>query len=310
MSVKELELMRMAWPVCLLIATITAAASSAESPVPEGAALEKLGQGYKWPEGPAVSPAGVVYFSDTADAIIYRFDQQQEKVVVAERDTGGANGLMFDQAGRLYRCEGSDHTLTRGQPKSGQIKTLVDQYQGHGLNGPNDLVLDQHGGVYFTDPRYGNRDNQPMDTEAVYYWHPESGCQRVIDSLTRPNGIGLSPDGETLYVADAPKGLIVAFDVTGPGEVTNKRNFARLSGDDPTADGMTIDQKGRVYQAGTGGVSVFDSTGKPIVQIHTPQFAANCTLGENVLYITATDAFYRIPVKAKPLPLKAANTSD
>ena len=85
----------------------------------------------------------------------------------------------------------------------GKVTALVDKYDDKPLNSLNDLWIDSKGGIYFTDPRYGNRDNLPQDGEHVYYLVPDrQKVMRVIDDMVRPNGLIGTPDGKKLYVTD------------------------------------------------------------------------------------------------------------
>jgi gluconolactonase len=174
---------------------------------------------------------------------------------------------------------------------------------GRRLNSPNDLVIDSQGGVYFTDPRYGKRDDMEITTEGVYYVCPAGEVSRIIDHLQRPNGIILSPAGKTLYVADHAAKRIFAYQVISPGRLGEGRVFASL---DPQhkggPDGMTIDAQGRVYAAGQGAIWVWDSKGRLVEQIRVPEDPSNVTFGgpdNSTLYITARTSLYRVNVNAK-----------
>jgi len=297
--------MRHAWVFALVLAMgLMASPVVGESVVPDGAEPTRLGQGYGWAEGPAVGPNGAVYFTDVRESRIHRYEPGSDSLTVYRKDTGGGNGLAFDEQGRLYVCEGDRRRVTRSQPGAEKVEVLAARYEGNRLNSPNDLVIDEAGGVYFTDPRYGDRQDMEMEVEGVYYWHPDEGLRRVIDELARPNGLGLSPDNETLYVNDNAAGTIVAYDVTGPGELSDKRLFATMP-EKRGGDGMAIDRQGRLFNCSEGGVYVFNQDGELIDRIELEMFTTNCVLAgdkhkQTRLYITGEAGFYVAPVNAQP----------
>ncbi len=213
----------------LIVSTLTAFSdrASADDPVvPPDAKVEKLAGGFKFTEGPAESPDGRIYFSDIPNERVHIYDPKTKQLKVHRENSGRANGLMFDQKGGLLACEGGNRRLTRQNGEA--VKVLADRYQGKRLNSPNDLALDSRGGIYFTDPRYGNRDDMEMQVEGVYYLPPSGGLVRVIDDLQRPNGLTLSLDKKTLYVADNAAKTILSYHVNDNGTLRGKSLFAKL----------------------------------------------------------------------------------
>jgi gluconolactonase len=268
--------------------------------VPQGAVVQQVATGYQFTEGPAAGPDGAIYFTDIPAMRILRFDPDAGETTTFREDSGRANGLMFDTQGRLLACEGANddgrRRLTRTEP-DGSITNLAEQWQGRKLNSPNDLVIDQQGGVYFTDPRYGKRADMQMDIEGVFYLDSDGSLTRVIHDLERPNGIILSPDGETLYVADHAAKKIMAYDVTAPGQLENPRPFSGMGPDlGGGCDGMTVDSSGRIYTTGDQGVYIFNPDGTQAGLVPTPERPSNCTFAADgrTLYITARTSLYRI----------------
>lgn len=257
----------------------------------EDAKVRKLAENFKFVEGPAwdVKTASL-YFSDIPKAEIVRY--ADGKVDVVNAASGQSNGLMFDKQGKLIACEHAGRRLSRatvGQP--GQ--DIVAQYEGKKLNSPNDLWIDAEGGIYFTDPRYGPRDNLEQDKEAVYYVSADKKITRIIDDLVRPNGIALSPNGKLLYVVDNGTDKMHRYPVKGPGKIGKGERIAYVT----HPDGMTVDREGRLYVAGRGGVWVLDAGGKWLGLIETPEDPANCTFGGNgrqTLFITARTSLYAV----------------
>ena len=144
-----------------------------------------------------------------------------------------------------------------------------------------------------------------MEIEGVYYYSRRKKVTRVIDNIARPNGVLLSNDLQTLYVADTVGKKIYAYDVTGEGTINNKRDFASIG-----SDGLTIDEHGNLYATWQGKIWIFSPEGKELAQIECPEGPANCTLGGpdgNTLYITACTGFYSIDLNVSaPAPFNGA----
>ncbi len=138
-----------------------------------GAKVGKLSGGFEFTEGPAADAAGDVYFSDIPNNRIHKWSLDG-KLTTFREDSNEANGLYFDKAGNLLACEGKDNAgrLVSIAP-DGTLTVLADKYEGKPFNSLNDLWIDPKGGVYFTDPRYGDRDNLPQGGEHVYYLTPD-----------------------------------------------------------------------------------------------------------------------------------------
>src|SRR6185503_9631243 len=297
-----------------LVLVTTAALASAAPPsslLAPAAAWEKVTGGLGFGEGPAWHPDGYLLFEDVTNNRTLRLDGA-DKVSVFREATDGANGLAFDADRRLIACEGN--ASARGRrvvriEKDGTVTPLAERYQGRRLNSPNDLAVDRRGRIYFTDPRYSQRENLELDREAVYRVDPDGALSRVVDSLTRPNGILESGDGRTLYVAEnaSPGGAVQlwAFDLDAHGDATGGRVLFDFGGG-RGIDGMTLDRDGRVWAtAGTGeaaGISVFAPdaarrTARREAFLPLPEDPTNCAFGgaqRDWLYVTTTASLYRI----------------
>lgn len=270
------------------------AAKSQEVLAP-GAEVKKLAGDFKFTEGPAGDAVGDVYFSDIPNNRILKWSLDGKLSTFLE-NSGGANGLYFDKDGNLLACQGEARRLVSISP-AGEITALADQYNGKKFNSPNDLWVDPKGGVYFTDPRYGNREGMEQDGEHVYYLTPDrKSVLRVISDMVRPNGLIGTPNGKTLYVTDNGAGKTYAYKVSKDGSLTGKQLFAPEA-----ADGMTIDSKGNVYLA-TKAVAVYDTKGQKIEEIPVPEQPANLTFAgadDSTLFITARTSLYAVDTLVK-----------
>lgn len=257
----------------------------------------KLAGGFKFTEGPAWDfRNNVLYFSDIPAAQIVRY--ADGKTSVATDTSGQSNGLMFDKAGRLIACEHANRRVSRRSTPSDPGQTLAGEFEGKKLNSPNDLWIDTEGGIYFTDPRYGPRDDLELDKEAVYYLTADGKLTRIINSLVRPNGIALSPDGRVLYVVDNGASTLHRYAVTGPGRVGRGERIAFV----PGPDGMSVDEKGRPYVTMMEGTAVLEPDGTWIGVIGSAEQPANCTFGGpgyRTLFITARTSLYAIETQTR-----------
>ena len=187
-------------------------------------------------------------------------------------------------------------------------EALVAAVDGVPFNNPNDLTVDAAGGVYFTDPDYGNRPGPKPPFEGVYYRAADGTLTCLADDYVRPNGIALHPDGSLLYVHDNGTDRIEAWDVTGPGQVSNRRLFADVSdlgnGERTGLDGLCVDDTGHVYSAlfRNQSVVVHRADGKRLQIVPTGPQTTNCVIGPegDDLYVTADKSLKRIRLEAVP----------
>lgn len=276
--------------------------------VSPSAEVVKVAGDCKFTEGPAFSPKGFLLFSDIPNTRIVRYDLDGS-VSDFMKPSGKANGLVFDAAGNLYACQGEARRVVKIGTVDGKVEVLADKYEGKLLNSPNDLALDHAGGLYFTDPRYGSEDGVEQSVMGVYYVSATGALTRVIDSLQRPNGVLVSNDGKTLYVAEPNKRELWSYPIVGPGQIgSGKLIFtgdAELDGGGP--DGMALDADGRIYTT-YGGIVVHSPDGKLLGRIPVPERPANCTFGGadgKTLFITARTGLYAIDLAVAGAPLAA-----
>jgi gluconolactonase len=328
----------------LLLAAFAPAAFADDDIVPPGAKLELLYTRSApikggLTEGVAAAPDGTMYFSEIPvgddKGMIMRFDPATKTTTIFAKDSHKSNGLMFDAKGSLIACEGSDgggRGVSRWDVKTGRREVLADRYMGKRFNAPNDLCIDEKGRIYFTDPRYLGTEPRELKYRAVYRIDTDGTVVEVTHEIEKPNGIAISPDQKTLYVADHNNGTdridptapppkkgamkVYAFPLGSDGLVDGPRKTLVDFGNEEGSDGMTVDTAGRIYLAARTpsrpGILVIDPNGKEVAFIKTaaPQEGArepvgnpsNCDFGigddKNVLYITVDKSLYRIRLNA------------
>ena len=292
--------------------------------VPKDAAVETLADGYAWTEGPVWDKAkGRLLFSDIPGNRIISWSEGKGAEVFLKPSgytgtaefTGrepGSNGLAFDREGRLLLCQHGDRRIAR-LAADGKFETLADRYEGKRLNSPNDLILLANGDILFTDPAYGlpktfDDPARELPFTGVYRLSPNGAVSLLVKDQTAPNGIALSSDGKTLYVAnsDPKRAVWMAYEMRGDGTVGAGRVFF-----DATAwvgpakpglpDGMKLDSKGNLFATGPGGLHVFAPDGTLLGTIDTGVPTANCGWGGDgsTLYITANTALLRLRTTTK-----------
>jgi gluconolactonase len=227
-------------------------------------------------------------------------------VVSFRKPSRNANGNTVDLMGRLLTCEHSGRRVSI-QDGAGNVKTLVDSFEGKKLNSPNDVVVRSDGTVWFTDPEYGLK-NKPGTKEKadkeqpgnfVYRHDPKTGrTTAVVKDFVQPNGLAFSPDEKKLYVADSgtPR-HIREFAVAGDGTLDGGRVFCTIDKGGP--DGISVDQNGRVWSSAGDGVQIFAPDGRRIGKILIAEAPANLCFGGDdgkTLYITARKSLYAVRV--------------
>ena len=277
--------------------------AAAQSPVPDGAAVEQVAGGFQFTEGPYWHPEGFLLFSDIPAGTIYQWTPDSAATQVFRRPSGNSNGIVADTAGRLLLAQHGWRRIARVE-ENGQETPLAERYEGRRLNSPNDLAVASDGTIYFTDPPYGvEEEARELDVAGVYRIAPDSTLHLLIEDFDRPNGVVLSPDETRLYVNDSQRGHIRVFDRAADGSLSNGRVFAEL--EDPEAegapDGMTMDTDGNLYSTGPGGVWIFAPDGRLVDRIAVPEGATNVTFGGadfDALFITANHGLYRVRLNA------------
>ena len=285
------------------------------------AQIEKLTTGFQWAEGPVWDAKNErLLFSDVPQNTAFSWDEKNGLQVFlkpsgftgpSELNLSGSNGLAFDTKGQLISCEHGDRRVSFLTQDGGK-RTLVDNYEGKRFNSPNDLVLHSSGSFFFTDPPYGlpRQGDTPLrelKENGVYRVDPDGTVTLVIPDLVRPNGIALSPDEKTLYIAQShrPEAHILAYplkdDLTcGPKTILyDATPLAETDAGLP--DGLKIDESGNIWTTGPGGVLILTPEGTLLGRILTGRKTANVGWGNDgsTLYLTAHQDLLRIKTLVK-----------
>ncbi|MFL6633876.1 MAG: SMP-30/gluconolactonase/LRE family protein [Massilia sp.] len=277
-----------------------------------GTRIELIREGFDGTEGPLALPDGSLIFTETTANRITRVKADGTTSTYLD-NSNGSNGLGFGAGGALYAVQVREPRVGIVAPAD-KARTLADQWDGLPFGRPNDLVVGRNGNVYFTDSGAppGARTNQHAHAVArpAVYRIPAAGkLERVAADIERPNGIQLSPDEKTLYVANTQGEHVLAYDVAPDGTVGKRRDFARLAGWSKGdngwssgADGLAVDGAGRLYVASNAGIEVFGPRGDALGVIALPKKPQNLAFagpGKHTLYIVGRGAAYRIALLAQ-----------
>ncbi|MCA8999804.1 MAG: SMP-30/gluconolactonase/LRE family protein [Planctomycetaceae bacterium] len=275
--------------------------SWAGNPVDESAELTEVSTAFELCDGPAWDGAGSLYIPDVKGNSLHRYWPKQNKF--AKVLDGTRISATYYNHGQLYVSDNGNARISILSGKDLKTLAILDDSE-KPQNRPNDLVVDNIGGVYVTLTR---------QSQVVYI--TADGEQSVaVEGLETPNGITLSPDGSTLYVASYIPKKIWAYDVTSPGKTTNGREFSAMDdGDAPGADGMCIDRAGNVYCAGATDVWIWSPSGELLTKIRTPTRPINCAFGDNdmrTLFITCFGGLYAQPMLVSGKPPHPPSMAD
>ena len=278
------------------------------------ARVELVKDGYRWLEGPVSDGKGGLYFTDLSASRIYHLDPKGD-ITLWRENTQGTNGLFLLPDGRMLGSQGGGKRIVEFMADQ-SVRPLATAAAGQPLRGPNDLIPDRKGGIYFTDPapRPGP-DIAPKEPGNLYYMRANGDVVFLDGAIQRPNGITLSLDERTLYVDDTEGEFLWAFDVQPDGTVKNNRPFAKMQepekgqfGPKSRGDGMALDAEGRVYVATGAGIQVISPTGEHLGIIRLPALAHNVAFAgpkKQTLYLTGLTGLYRVEVLAAGPPARS-----
>ena len=317
-------------------------------PAQPNSAIQRLWTGALWSEGPAWSAQGrYLVWSDIPNNRQMRWLEDDGRVSVFRMPSNNSNGNTFDFQGRQVSCEHLTRRVTRYE-LDGSATIIADNYQGKGLNSPNDVVPHPDGSIWFTDPPYGSQFYEgepdasggpvnvaghmnpkigqpagfvPLKRELptnCYRWDPSGKLDIVVteDQIQDPNGICFSPDYKKLYIISTGKGPgdtgtggkgdISVFDVGSDNKLSNQKLFTDcvVDGIKCGPDGMRADVDGNLWvssnagrNVGYNGVTVWNSAGKLIGRIRTPEVVGNVCFGgpkRNRLFMAGSQSLYAL----------------
>jgi gluconolactonase len=291
--------------------------------IPPDSKIEKIADDLEWSEGPLWdAQTKSLLFSDIPRNVVMMWNAEKGVTRFLERSgytgaapfTGrepGSNGLTFDSQGRLTLCQHGDRRISVREP-DGTMRPLAVGYNSKKLNSPNDLVYDDNGNLWFTDPPYGlpgtfKDPAKELDFQGVYRVARDGSITLATKELEAPNGLAFTPDYKTLYVANSQSETPIwkAFPVRADGSLGPSRVFydasqLRKEGDG-NPDGMKVDMHGNVFATGPGGVLVLTPDGTLLGRILTGVPTANVAWGEHgsTLFITANHRVLRLVTKTK-----------
>lgn len=286
--------------------------------------IEVIAQGFRWAEGPLWLPQEeALVLSDVPANTSYRWSEKSglARFLAPSGYTGpydrephqGSNGMELGPKNEVLICQHGDRRVARLEPLN-TFTTLADRFEGKRFNSPNDLVATRQGVIFFTDPPYGLNGlsvKPELDFSGVYRLDRDGTVTLVTRELKFPNGIALSPDERTLYIAnsDEERPVVIAFDLTADARpagasrlVFNALPLAKKRGMSRPMDGLTTDERGNLWASGPGGVLILSPQGELLGSLLIDRDAANCAFGGDdgrSLFVTASNALLRIRTKVR-----------
>jgi gluconolactonase len=302
------------------IGTVERLHTSLDKLIDPTAKIEVIAEGFAWSEGPLwVEEHQLLLFSDVPNNKVYKWSETQglKEYLKLSGYTGkverggekGSNGLLLDRNGNLVLCQHGNRQVAQMDapfvlPKSRYI-SLANKFNGKKLNSPNDIIQRSNGDLFFTDPPYGLNDQEvekkELSMNGVYKLDTLGTLTLLIDTLSRPNGLALSPNEKKLIVgnSDSNKPMLFAYNIDVNDSLTSAGivfNFQKYGG---APDGFKIDQEGNIFTSGPGGIWIFNNEYVLIGKIKLPQAVSNCCLadGGKTLYITAAHQVLRLRMR-------------
>ena len=286
---------------------------------------QQIATGHQFTEGPVWMPEGYLLFSDIPADHIYALNlweadgslkpsREGLRTFPAQHDplsaehkkifrdpSGQSNGLTVDNEGRLIAAEHKNRRVSRTE-KDGTITVLAEKFEGKRFNSPNDVIVAKDGSLFFTDPPYGlegglEGPNADLDFCGVYALKEGGEPQLLARDFPGPNGLALSPDEKTLYVADSMAGHLRAFDVAPGPKLENGRIIAEMK----VPDGIRVHPNGNIWATADDGVRIIAPDGKLLETVKVPEPPANCAFGgpkNQSLFVTARTSVYAYQVRA------------
>ena len=296
------------------IGSIERLSSEMDEYISKDSKIEIIAKGFNWSEGPVWSKKlNALLFSDVPNNVIYKWDKKNGlstfineigySGIVPNSKKAGTNGLTIDQEGNLIICMHGDRRIVKLTDwNSNEFLPVATSFNNKLFNSPNDLVYNSKKELFFTDPPYGlqNGDNdklKELQFNGVFRLSNDGELKVLIKNLSRPNGIAISIDEKTLYVAnsDSKNPVIMKYKITDEG-VENPEVFfdgSVLSKKDiGLFDGLKVHPSGTIFATGPGGVLLINKEGNHIGTIRTKVRSANCAFDDKFEYLYMTSHQY------------------
>lgn len=282
------------------------------NPIPDGGAIvQRVDGGFLFLEGPLwLADEGALLFTDIPANRIYRYVPASGAFSLFRQNSGGANGLGRLPDGTLLACEHGNRRVSRTTDAG--VATSVERFDGGRFNSPNDVAVAADGTIYFSDPPYGLA-GRPAELPftGVYRRRPDGTLQVLITDMTRANGVVLSPDESTFYVADSEADFFRIYRFLSDGGLSTPTQVPTTQQGGGGGDGLGMDDDGNLYvttggaPGGGGAVKIYRPDGGYLGRIPVPQNTTNVSFGgadRRTLFITAGSALYqvRLQVPGKP----------
>lgn len=291
---------------------------------PEAQLIERA-SGFTWSEGPAWDPVrSRLYFSDVPENKAWMWSEAGGKELFLDPSGAadaedfrepGSNGLFYATDGLLLVCNHGLRRVERLNIETRERTVVAEGFDGKPFNSPNDVIEASDGTIYFTDPPYGleGMNESPLKAlpfNGVYRLRPGGDVELLLEDMTFPNGVALSPDQTRLYVSqsDPDRPILREIELAADGTIASDRilfdaaPFA-VDGSPGLPDGMAVDAAGRIFLTGPGGIFVLTPDGDIIGRIRMAKATANCAFGGDGsrLFITSSDVLYELPTKTRGL---------
>ena len=275
----------------------------AQNVVADGHKPEEITSGYEFTEGPYWHPDGYLLFSDIPANTIYKWTPGSRDAEIFMKPSGHSNGITSLPGGELVLAQHDG--MVSMVNNDDKMKVLASSYRGKRLNSPNDVTVASDGTIYFTDPPFGvSEEEKELAVNGLYMLKMNKEPELMFDKFDRPNGVVLSPDESRIYVNDTTTGQIYVLSRKEDGSLYNARSFAGVgsSGKSGAADGMVVDEEGRLYSTGPGGIYVFSREGEQLQLIEMPARVTNMEWGGEelrTLFLTTPSSVYRLKMDVK-----------
>jgi gluconolactonase len=268
--------------------------------------IETLDSECQFTEGPVWHPEGYYLFSDITANTIYKLVPGKDKEVLVrnsgtddvndellKKDQAGSNGLAWDMNGNLLVCRHGSHMIARWNGQS--LEPCITYYNGRPFNSPNDIIVDEKGRIFFSDPPYGLKEGklnaEHFQPAAGVYCYDEGAIRLVCDRYQYPNGVCITPDRQRLYIcSNKPFEKFVS--------VYNLQSleFEKVLAEE-NSDGIKCDSHGNVWLSNKDGILILDPGGRRLALIRFSTVPANHCFGGTEgrdLFVTARENVFRI----------------